>query len=247
MHNKWYWAFKNVFLGPFLRVWNRPTITGLENIPESGPGLIASNHQAVMDSFYFPLMAHRQLTFPAKSEYFTTPGLVGSLQKWFFTAVGQIPVDRNDIHAGEAIIKAAEGVFAKGDLFCIYPEGTRSPDGRVYKGRTGVARIALRSNLPIIPIAMIGSREANPIGSWIVRPKKVRMVVGTPIDPVKVLAEAGVSADSREAARIVTDRVMHVLAEMAGKPYVDMYASDVKASLEAGNGYPEGAEPQHQG
>ncbi|MBZ8178167.1 1-acyl-sn-glycerol-3-phosphate acyltransferase [Corynebacterium poyangense] len=243
MHNRWYWAFKNVFFGPFLRVWNRPTITGLDNIPSEGPGLIASNHQAVMDSFYFPLMVPRQMTFPAKSEYFTTPGVVGRMQKWFFTAVGQIPVDRNDARAGDTIVAAAEEVFQRGDLFCIYPEGTRSPDGRVYKGRTGMARIALRSGLPIIPVAMIGSREANPIGSWIPRPKKVRMIIDSPIYPAHILAEQGITAEDREAPRAITDYVMHRLAELAGKPYVDQYASDVKASLEAGHGYPPGAEP----
>ena len=146
MKNKWYWAFKYIFFGPVLRVWNRPWTEGIENIPAEGPAILVSNHQAVMDSFFFPLVCPRQITFPAKSEYFTTPGFVGSLQKWFFTSVGQVPIERDSEDAGDAIVQTAESILSRGDLFGIYPEGTRSPDGRVYKGRTGMARIAMETN-----------------------------------------------------------------------------------------------------
>lgn len=243
MENKWYWAFKHIFFGPILRVYNRPEITGVENIPESGSAILASTHQAVMDSFYFPLMCPRQITFPAKSEYFTTPGLVGRGQKWFFTAVGQVPVDRNSEHRADDVQRAAKEVLDRGDLWGIYPEGTRSPDGRIYRGRTGVARIALAEDKPIIPVGMIGSRKANPIGSWIPRPYKVRMVVGEPISPVKWARDHKFDPDSHEAARALTDYLMSKLSEMTGNPYVDMYATEVKSSLEAGTGYPEGSEP----
>lgn len=242
MDNKWYTLFKNVLFGPFLRVYNRPTIEGRERIPATGPAILASNHQSVMDSFYLPLLCPRQLTFPAKQEYFTTPGLVGRLQKWFFTSVGQVPIDRNSATAGEALFDAVREVVERGDLFGIYPEGTRSPDGRIYKGKTGMARAALALGVPIIPVAMIGTRDANPIGSWIIRPAKVRVLIGEPIDPIAVLTSQGVDPDDRLAPRVLTDYVMRVLAELTGQPYVDVYAADVKKSLEDGHGYPEGAE-----
>ena len=239
MEKKWYWLYKNILIGPFLRVWNRPTIRGAENIPAEGAAIVASTHQAVMDSFFFPLLSPRRITFPAKSEYFTAPGLVGRVQRWFFTSIGQIPVDRDAADAGDAILAAARTVLDKGDVLGIYPEGTRSPDGRVYKGRTGMARIALATCVPIVPLAMIGSRN----DTWIVRPAKVRMAVGEPIDGRAYVESLGIDPDSREAARPLTDHVMAVLTELSGQSYVDMYASEVKKSLAAGRGWPHGAEP----
>lgn len=243
MEKKWYWLYKNVLIGPFLRVWNRPTIEGIEHIPAEGSAIIASTHQAVMDSFFFPALSPRNITFPAKSEYFTAPGLIGRLQKWFFTSIGQIPVERGAANAGDATLAAARTVLDRGDVLGIYPEGTRSPDGRIYKGRTGMARIALATDAPIVPLAMIGSRDANPIGTWIPRPFKVRMKVGEPIDGRAYVESLGIDPDSREAARPLTDHVMAVLTELSGQPYVDMYASEVKESLAAGRGWPQGAEP----
>jgi len=243
MEKKWYWLYKNILIGPFLRVWNRPVIEGVEHIPATGAAIVASTHQAVMDSFFFPLMSPRRITFPAKSEYFTAPGLKGRLQKWFFTSIGQIPVDRGSANAGDATLNAARTVLGRGDVLGIYPEGTRSPDGRIYKGRTGMARIALATDAPIIPVAMIGSRDANPIGTWIPRPAKVRMNVGEPIDGRAYVESLGIDPDSRDAARPLTDHVMAVLTELSGQPYVDMYASEVKDSLAAGRGWPAGAEP----
>lgn len=241
--NKWYWVFKNILVGPFLRVYNRPEIEGLEHIPDSGPAILASNHQAVMDSFYFPLMCPRQMVFPAKAEYFTTPGLTGRIQKWFVTSVGQVPLDRTAGDALDSLRSTAKKVLDAGDLFAIYPEGTRSPDGRIYRGKAGMAVVALETGVQIIPVAMIGSRDANPIGTIFPRPRKVRMRVGEPIDPVAYVTGQGLSRDDRDAARVLTDHVMHVLSELTGQPYVDVYAQDVKKSLAAGNGYPEGAQP----
>ncbi|MDO5511198.1 1-acyl-sn-glycerol-3-phosphate acyltransferase [Corynebacterium sp.] len=243
MEKKWYWLYKNVLIGPFLRVWNRPTIEGIENIPDTGAAIIASTHQAVMDSFFFPALSPRNITFPAKSEYFTNPGLIGRVQRWFFTSIGQIPVERGAANAGDATLAAARTVLDRGDVLGIYPEGTRSPDGRIYKGRTGMARIALATGAPIVPLAMIGSRDANPIGTWIPRPRKVRMKVGEIIDGRAYVESLGIDPDSREAARPLTDHVMAVLTELSGQPYVDMYASEVKESLAAGRGWPEGAAP----
>ncbi|GAA1472691.1 lysophospholipid acyltransferase family protein [Corynebacterium felinum] len=242
MKNKWYWAFKNIFFGPILRIYNRPVIVGAQNIPESGAAVLASNHQSVMDSFFLPLLCKRQITFPAKQEYFTSPGVVGRLQKWFFTAVGQIPLDRTSSDALEALTNAASSVLGAGELFGIYPEGTRSPDGRVYRGKTGMARVALLFDAPIIPVAMVGARDANPIGSWVIRPKKVEVRIGAAIDPVAFVVSQGLERESHEAARVLTDHVMRVLADLAGEEYVDVYASEVKKSLEEGKGYPPGAQ-----
>ncbi|ALC06366.1 1-acyl-sn-glycerol-3-phosphateacetyltransferase [Corynebacterium deserti GIMN1.010] len=244
MKNNWYWFFKYVLVGPFLRVYNRPKIDGKENIPAEGPAIMASNHQAVMDSFYFPLLCPRQLTFPAKAEYFTSPGLKGKFQKWFFTSVGQVPLDRTADNAMDSLMNTAKSVLGRGDLFGIYPEGSRSPDGRIYKGKTGMAYVAMETGVRIIPVAMIGSRNANPIGSWFPRPAKVRVKIGTPIDPLKFVADKGLEAGSHEAARQLTDHVMFTLADLTGEPYVDAYSKDVKDSLEAGHGFPKGTEPR---
>ncbi len=243
MQNKWYSFFKAT-IGPLLHLYNRPEIEGAENIPGEGAVIMASNHQAVMDSFYLPLMMKRQLQFPAKSEYFTSPGLVGRFQKWFFTAAGQIPVDRNADNAGDATLTAARGVLDRGDIFGIYPEGTRSPDGRIYRGRTGMARIAMATGVAVVPVAMINTRAANPIGTWVPRPAKVSIRIGEPIDPHAWARENGLDPnDSRASARPFTDHVMRVLAELTDEPYVDVYASEVKESLAKGDGYPEGTEP----
>lgn len=244
MHNKWYSAFKAV-LGPALFVWNRPTIDGAEHVPDEGGVILVSNHQAVMDSFYLPLMLRRQITFPAKSEYFTQPGLRGRFKKFFFTAVGQIPVHRGDSNAGTNLLQAAREVIVdRRDVFGIYPEGTRSPDGRIYKGRTGMARVAMDTGAPVILVAMIGTREANPVGSAIPRPAKVRIKLSEPIDPHAWASEHGFDPHSREVVRPFTDYAMHELSALSGFPYVDMYATDVKKHLEETGRYPEGVEPE---
>ena len=244
MNNKWYAFFKHVLIGPWLRIWNRPETKGLDNIPPEGsPALMVSNHQAVMDSFYFPLVCPRQLVHPAKKEYFTGPGVVGRIQKFFFTSVGQVPIDREDKESQNAAMGTALKVLERGDLLGMYPEGTRSPDGRIYKGRTGMARIAMATNVPVMSVAMINTRKANPIGSWIPRPAKVKIRIGAPVIPHDWAREHGYDPNSREVMRAFTDYFMHELAYQTGEPYVDMYASDVKKSLEEGKGYPEGAEP----
>ena len=242
MQNKWYSFFKAIF-GPPLRVYNRPTIEGAEHVPEEGPVILVSNHQAVMDSFYLPLMMPRQIQFPAKKEYFTTPGLKGRVQKFFFTSVGQIPMDRTSKDAGQALLDAASGVLDNGDVFGIYPEGTRSPDGRIYKGRTGVARVAMATGAPVVLTAMIGTRDANPIGTSIPRPAKVRIKISEPIDPHEWARENGYDPESREVIRPFTDYVMRELSGLSGYPYVDAYASEVKKTLEETGEYPEGTEP----
>lgn len=243
MQNKWYWLFKNVLFGPLLRVYNRPTITGVENIPAEGGVILASNHQAVMDSFYLPLLCPRQIQFPAKQEYFTGEGLVGRVQKWFFTSVGQIPIDRSSGDTAQSALDAGSAVIGRGDVLGIYPEGTRSPDGRVYRGKTGMARLAMSTGAPVVPVAMIDSRKANPIGTWVPRPVKVKIRIGKPIDARAFALERGLNPDDYATQREFTDYFMGQLADLAEQPYVDMYARDVKDSLAAGHGYPEGARP----
>ncbi|VEH79989.1 1-acyl-sn-glycerol-3-phosphate acetyltransferase [Corynebacterium kutscheri] len=239
MNNRWYSFFKYVLLGPVLRLYNRPTIEGSERIPATGSAILASNHQAVMDSFYLPLLCPRQITFPAKSEYFTSTGFVGRMQKWFFSAVGQIPLDRTATNAGEALMNAAKEVLERGDLFGIYPEGTRSPDGRVYKGKTGMARVALETDELLIPVAMIGTRNANPIGSWWLRPAKVAVRIGEPISPRSFVKELGMQHTDPVAIRALTDHVMRELARLTGEEYVDIYASEVKKQLTENKGHPD--------
>lgn len=242
MQNKAYWFFKHIVIGPWLRVYNRPFTKGLEKLPKEGEGLLASNHLAVMDSFYLPLVSKRQLTFLAKKEYFTTPGLVGGIQKFFFTSVGQVPIDRQDKESQNAALATALKVLERGDLLGMYPEGTRSPDGRLYRGKTGLARIALESGVKVYPVAMINTNKANPIGTWIPRPARCGVYVGDPIDP-EDFRDAG---DDYAQARALTDAIMEALHELSGQEYVkDFYAADVKKSLEEGKGYPPGSEPRN--
>lgn len=239
VNNPWYKFFKYVLIGPFLRVWNRPIYKGGEKVPDEGPAIMASNHLAVMDSFFFPLVARRQMTFLAKMEYFTTPGLVGRIQKFFFANTGQVPIDRKSGDAAQDALDAAVKVLDRGDVLGMYPEGTRSPDGRLYRGKTGLARVALQTGVKVYPVAMIGTNKANPIGTWVPRPKKVGVVIGDPLDP----ADYGDRGDEYACARALTDDLMKALHSLSGQAYVDAYAADVKDSLAKGNGYPEGTEP----
>lgn len=140
-------------------------------------------------------------------------------------------------------MNTAKMVLDRGDLFGIYPEGSRSPDGRIYKGKTGMAYVAMETGTTVIPVAMIGSRDANPIGSWFPKPAKVRIKVGSPIDPLAFVKEHGLKPGTYEAARKLTDHVMFILADLTGQPYVDAYSKDVKNALEEGKGYPEGTAP----
>ncbi len=219
-----YWWSKFVLLGPFLRLFCRPTIEGLEHIPAHGGAILASNHLAVVDSFLLPLMVPRRITFPAKSEYFTQPGLVGRLKKAFFIGVGQIPIDRSGGSAARDAMNTAVRVLHEGRLLGIYPEGTRSPDGRLYKGKTGVARMTLEAGVPVVPVAMVGTDRVNPIGSRMWRPRKVRIRVGEPLDFTRY---AGMEGD-RFIERSMTDEIMYALMELSGQTYVDMYAASVK-------------------
>jgi 1-acyl-sn-glycerol-3-phosphate acyltransferase len=215
---------KFVLLGPLLRVWCRPTIEGLEHVPERGGAILASNHIAVADSFFLPLMIPRRIAFLAKREYFIQPGLVGWLKKQFFTGVGQVPIDRGSGSAARLALDTGVRLLREQWLVGIYPEGTRSPDGRLYKGKTGAARMALEARVPVIPVAMIGTHKVNPIGSKMWRPHKVHIKIGEPL----VFSRYYGMENDRFILRSMTDEIMYTLMELSGQEYVDVYAARVK-------------------
>jgi 1-acyl-sn-glycerol-3-phosphate acyltransferase len=220
----WYWLFKFIFMGPVLTLLGRPKIEGLEYVPDSGPVILASNHLAVADSFYLPLVVRRRITFLAKSEYFTGTGIKGWLQRWFYTAAGQVPIDRTDADSALAALNTAQRILSAGKLLGMYPEGTRSPDGRLYKGKTGLARVALQTGVPVIPVAMIGTDVVNPPGSKMWRFGRVTVKFGKPMDFTRFEGLAG----NRFIERAVVDEVMYELMHLSGQEYVDLYAADVK-------------------
>jgi 1-acyl-sn-glycerol-3-phosphate acyltransferase len=220
----WYWLFKFVFMGPVLSVLGRPKVEGLEHVPQSGAVILASNHLAVADSFYKPLVVNRRITFLAKAEYFTGTGIKGRFQRWFYTAAGQVPIDRTDADAAQSALDTAERILKQGKVLGMYPEGTRSPDGRLYKGKTGLARLALESGVPVVPVAMIGTDVVNPPGSKMWRFGRVQVKFGKPMDFSRFEGLAG----NRFIERAVIDEVMYELMSLSGQEYVDLYAADVK-------------------
>ena len=200
---------------PILKAAYRPWIRGKENIPQSGPAILASNHNAVWDSVFLPMMIDREVVFMGKADYFTGTGLKGWATKEFMRAVGTIPVDRSGGRASEAALKAGLKRLGEGELFGIYPEGTRSPDGRLYRGKTGVARLALLSGAPVIPVAMIGTHAAQPIGQKIPSRTNIGMVIGEPLDFSRY---KGLDKD-RYVLRAITDEIMYNLMLLSGQEY----------------------------
>ncbi len=219
-----YFILKTFVLGPLLRVLFRPWVRGMENIPSTGAAILASNHLSFSDSIFLPLMSRRPVVFLAKSEYFTGKGLKGVLTRWFFKATGQLPIDRSGGKASEASLNTGLGVLAQGSVLGIYPEGTRSPDGRLYRGRTGIARMALEAKVPIIPVAMIDTEKVQPIGQKMPKIRRIGIVVGKPLDFSRF---DGMEGD-RIVLRAVTDEIMYELKQLSGQEYVDAYASSVK-------------------
>jgi len=224
-----YWLAKSL-VGPLLRLIYRPWIRGAAFIPTEGPAILASNHLAVIDSFFLPVMVPRMITFLGKQDYVTGKGVKGRAVAGFMRGVGLIPVDRRGGKAAEAALEAGLSVLQSGQLFGIYPEGTRSPDGRLYRGKTGMARLALESGAPIIPVAMIGTNIAQPIGKRIPKRLPVGMVIGEPLDFSRY---AGME-DDRLVLRSITDEVMYQLLLLSGQEYVDVYAGTMKARMAAG-------------
>ena len=226
----WYWLFKYIFMGPLLSLLGRPKVEGLEHVPQSGAVILASNHLAVADSFYLPLVVSRRITFLAKAEYFTGTGLKGWFTRWFYTVAGQVPIDRTDADSAQAALTTAERIVGEGKLLGMYPEGTRSPDGRLYKGKTGLARLALTTQVPVIPVAMIGTDVVNPPGSKMWRFGRVQVKFGPPMDFTRFEGLAG----NRFIERAVIDEVMYELMRLSGQEYVDLYAADVKEGKDQG-------------
>jgi len=224
-----YWFLKRVILGPIRRVVYRPWAEGLEHVPATGPAIVASNHLSFSDSLFMPLVVPRRVTFLAKSDYFTGRGIKGWLTRVFFRGIGQVPVDRAGGKASEAAIGAALKILGRGDLLGIYPEGTRSPDGRLYRGKTGVARMALEAKVHVIPVAMIDTEKMQPPGRLIPRIMRPGLRFGKPLDFSRY---EGMEED-RYVLRSVTDEIMYALMDLSGQEYVDTYAQRAKAEIAA--------------
>ncbi|AMB58721.1 lysophospholipid acyltransferase family protein [Microterricola viridarii] len=219
-----YWIMKNIVIGPILLALFRPWVVGLENVPKSGGAILASNHLSFIDSIFLPLIVERRMAFLAKSEYFTGKGLKGALTRFFFTASGQLPIDRSGGKASEASLNTGLGVLGRGELLGIYPEGTRSPDAKLYRGRTGVARMVLEAGVPIIPVAMIDTEKVMPIGKRLPKIRRIGIIIGEPLDFSRF---EGMEGD-RFVLRSVTDELMYELRSLSGQVYDDVYASSVK-------------------
>lgn len=220
---------KYIVIGPLLKAIFRPWIVGRRNIPVEGGAILASNHLSFADSVFLPLMIDRQMSFLAKSDYFTGRGIRGWATRVFFKATGQIPIDRSGGKASEASLNTGLSVLANDDLLGIYPEGTRSPDGRLYRGRTGIARMALEARVPVIPVVMVDTDTIMPIGKRMPRIGRVGVVIGEPLDFSRF---AGLEGD-RYVLRSVTDEIMVALQRLGEQYYEDVYASTVKDRLAA--------------
>ncbi|WP_353508997.1 lysophospholipid acyltransferase family protein [Intrasporangium sp.] len=224
-----YWVLKTIILGPVLKLLFRPWVEGEENLPAEGAAILASNHLSFSDSIFLPLLVKRRVTFLAKSDYFTGSGLKGWLTKAFFKGVGQLPVDRSGGKASTAALNSGLRVLRKGELLGIYPEGTRSPDGRLYRGRTGLARMALESGAPVLPVAMIDTDKAQPPGKLAPHIMRIGVRIGKPLD----FSRYEGMEDDRFVLRSITDEVMYELMLLSGQEYVDMYATSMKDRLVA--------------
>jgi len=211
------------FLLPVLTLLFRPKVSGLRFVPSTGPVIIASNHLSFSDSIFMPLVIPRKVTFLAKSEYFTSPGLKGLVEKLTFIALGQVPVDRSGGRRSEAALLTGLEVLAGGNSLGIYPEGTRSPDGRLYKGRTGIARLAIESGAPVIPIAMFNTDKIQPSGTVIPKVMRVGISFG------EAMYFEGDSTNLLYL-REVTDQIMKRIQQLSGQEYVDTYAVKAKKS-----------------
>jgi 1-acyl-sn-glycerol-3-phosphate acyltransferase len=219
-----YWFMKNLVAGPILKSVFRPWVTGLENIPRTGGVIIASNHLSFIDSVFLPLLIDRRIYFLAKSDYFTGRGFKNWLTKHFLLGTGMLPIDRSGGKASEVSLNTGLAVVTRGDVLGIYPEGTRSPDGKMYRGRTGVARMILEGHVRVIPVAMIDTEKVMPIGSRLPKVRRIGVVIGEPLDFSRF---EGLESD-RFILRSITDEIMYELNHISGQEYVDVYASSVK-------------------
>ncbi|MBQ0964840.1 1-acyl-sn-glycerol-3-phosphate acyltransferase [Streptomyces tendae] len=219
-------VFIKAVLGPIMRLMFRTRVEGVENIPGDGPVILAGNHLTFIDSVIMPLTCDRQVFFIGKDEYVTGKGLKGRLMAWFFTGVGMVPVDRDGGRGGVAALMTGRRILEEGHVFGIYPEGTRSPDGRLYRGRTGIARLTLMTGAPVVPFAVIGTDKLQPGGAGLPRPGRVTVRFG---EAMEFSRYEGMDRD-RYVLRAVTDSVMTEVMRLSGQEYVDMYASKAKAA-----------------
>jgi 1-acyl-sn-glycerol-3-phosphate acyltransferase len=216
---------KHWVIGPLLTTVFRPWVKGLENVPRTGPLIVVCNHLSFVDSVFLPLMIDRQMAFLAKSDYFTGKGIKGWFIRFFMTSAGQLPIDRSGGKASEASLNAGLQVLADGGVLAIYPEGTRSPDGRMYRGRTGVARMILEAQVPVIPAAVIGTEKVMPLGSNIPKVHRVGVVIGEPLDFSRF---EGMESD-RFVLRSITDEIIYEMNKLSEQEYVDVYASTIRS------------------
>lgn len=219
-----YWLVK-ALLTPILRLLYRVRVEGLEHLPADGPVILASNHVSFCDSIFLPMVLRRRVTFAAKAEYFDDPR-----KAWFFRAAGQIPIRRGGGRASDEALDAASAVLEAGGVFGIYPEGTRSPDGRLYRGHTGVARLALRCRCPVVPVAMLGTAEAQPVGRRVPRPF---LPITVRLGPALRFDRREEGSEDRAVLREITDQVMEALRSLSGQEYVAGYSTPNRAAVPA--------------
>ncbi len=222
-----YWVLKTLVLGPILRLLFRPWVEGQENLPTEGAAIFASNHLSFSDSIFLPLVVPRRVTFLAKADYFTGRGFKGRATAAFFKGAGQLPVDRSGGMAGEAALRSGMKVLRRGEVLGIYPEGTRSPDGRLYRGRSGVARLALEAGCPVLPVAMIGTDKAQPAGKKVPKIMRIGVRIGKPLD----FSRYEGMEENRFVLRSITDEIMYEVMLLSHQEYVDMYATSMKNRL----------------
>ncbi len=219
-----YLILKNIVLGPILNILFRPWTRGGENVPRKGGAVLASNHLSFVDSIFLPLKVRRPVTFLAKSDYFTGKGLKGALIRWFFKSTGQLPIDRSGGKASEDSLNTGLGVLERELLLGIYPEGTRSPDGKLYRGRTGIARMILEAKVPVVPVAMIDTEKVMPLGSKYPNIHRVGVKFGEQLDFSRFAGMEG----ERVVLRSVTDQIIYRIRELSGQTYEDVYASTIR-------------------
>lgn len=220
-----YWSAKTFAVAPATRLLFRPWVKGLGNVPAEGAAILASNHLSVSDSVFMPAMLKRQVHFLAKKDYFTGAGPKGWITRKFFEATNQLPMDRSGGEASLRSLDAGLEALREGRLLGIYPEGTRSPDGRLHRGKIGVAKLALASGAPVVPIAMIGTDQAQPIGRTLPRIRRIGMIFGEPLD----FSDRTEGVTDARVLRAVTDEIMEAIRRLSGQEYVDAYAADVKS------------------
>jgi 1-acyl-sn-glycerol-3-phosphate acyltransferase len=233
-----YWLLKYILLGPLLRLIYRPRARGLENLPETGPFILASNHISFVDSLFVPLVCPRDVVFLGKADYFDK-----ARTRWFMKAANVIPVRREGGSASEAAILAGVRALRAGHVAGIYPEGTRSPDGRLYRGKTGVARMALEARVPVVPVSVHGTDEIMPLDAKAPRLSgRPTVTFGKPLYFDRYYERP----KDRFALRSATDEILYEIMMLSGQEYVDEYASKVKKELQAERGSVRIPEPERE-